>query len=564
MPILRPDPHFLRETRKQIALDPPPRTLTRSIRSHVNRLPSVFGNPFVLIVAIAAPPMISAMDPGPRLFSWSLLLFLGIAQVAGILNSQVRSHVHLVPFALLPVTAESVLRTLAVGAIRKILTLSIAGGIGFAIARFRLTDTTHPALCLAAGVVMGVGFAVVATAYSLAAQRSAWLATPLGLSLPATVLLMISLKSSAWMKAQVTHLLTQHGDLLSALLPTGWVVLPWAALAGNGPWQYLAALIPLACLAATIPLNLRWTRDTYAFREHILLNLFLETPENADEELAESVAIAQQKPTSRGETAIVDDLIDRRFLDSNLSAPEGRIESLVWRWWSPRERIVADYLRLQWPNWSDRYRLGAIVFAGTIPISVLLGLFLPDWMPVSYIGFAVGALYVLPISTSFTLRPAMLAESQLQMCPIHALPVTLEEVARVQWKATTLRSLIALPLCSVTAALALGFQGEGYLVGAAIGAQAALIWAAIRPSITVYRFQTIQRGWMKGFVSKLALAFLVLVLILDLVGICACAIPVAGLAAIVVLLPLNYLVLRATCRLLDRHGVDAINPIQPG
>jgi len=69
---------------------------------------------------------------------------------------------------------------------------------------------------------------------------------------------------------------------------------------------------------------------------------------------------------------------------------------------------------------------------------------------------------------------------------------------------------------------------------------------------------------MKGLVSKLALAFVVLVLIMDLVGLFACAFPFVGLAAAAVLLPLNYLALRFTCRLLDRHGVDAIKPIQPG
>jgi hypothetical protein len=564
MPILRPDPHSLREVRERIARNPPPNALKRSLRSQLNRFPSLFGNPFVLIVAMAAPPMISAMDPGPRHFSWSLLLFLGVAHVAGILNSQIRGHAHLVPYAFLPVTPEAVLRTLAVGAIRRIAILSIAGGIGFGIASFRLTDAANPLLSAVAGVGMAAGFAIAATAYSLAAQRSSWLATPMALALPVTVLLMISLKTSDWMKSQVTQLLSTHGDLLSALLPTGWVVLPWATLTGYGPWHYLATLIPLGFLAASIPLNLRWTRDTYAFREHILLNLFLETPEDADEELAESVAIAQHHPPSRGETAIVDDLIERRFLVSNLSTPEGRIESTVWRWWTPRERIVAEYLRLQWPNWSDRCRLGAILFAGTIPVSVLLGLFLPDWIPVSFIGFAAGALYVLPVSASFTLRPAVLADSHLQMCPIHALPVSLAEVANVQWKATTVRSLIALPLCAATAGLAIGFQGGGYLIGTIIGVQAALVWIAIRPGITVYRFQVNQRGWMKGFVSKLALAFVVFVLLLDLVGLFACAIPFAGLAAIAVLLPLNYLALRFTCRLLDRHGVDAINPIQPG
>jgi hypothetical protein len=564
MPALRPDPQLLREVRERIARNPPPNALKRSLRSQLNRLPSLFGNPFVLIVAMAAPPLISAMDPGPRHFAWSVLLFLGTSQVAGILNSQLREHVHLVPFAFLPVPPDSVLRTLAVGAIRRVVTLSIAGGIGFGIASFRLTDGANPFLSVIAGVGMAAGFALGATAYSLAAQRSSWLATPLALSLPITVLLMISLKSSTWMKTQVTQLLSTHGDLLSALLPSGWVVLPWTALTGHGPWQYLAALIPLGFLAASIPLNLRWTRDTYVFREHILLNLLLETPEGADEELAESVAIAQQRPPSRGETAILDDIADRHFLTSNLSSPEGRIESLVWRWWTPRERIVAEYLRLHWPNWSDRCRLGAIVFAGTIPISVLLGLFLPDWIAVSFIGFGAGALYVLPVSASFTLRPAVLAESQLQLCPIHALPVSLAEVARVQWKATTVRSLIALPLCAATAGLAIGFQGGGYLHGAVIGSQAALIWIAIRPGVTVYRFQAIQRGWMKGFISKLALAFVVLVLILDLVGLFACAFPFAGLAAVAALLPLNYLALRFTCRLLDRHGVDAIMPIQPG
>ena len=170
----------------------------------------------------------------------------------------------------------------------------------------------------------------------------------------------------------------------------------------------------------------------------------------------------------------------------------------------------------------------------------------------------------MPISSSFTLRPTVLADSGIQVCPLHVLPVSFADVATVQWKATLIRALAALPVSTATAAIASGFLGHGYGVGALIGAQVALIWVAVRPALTVYRFQAVNRGWMKGLISYLGLAFVVALLLLDILGVLLCAIPGAGLIATAALLPVNYLALRLTIALLARRGIDSIQPIPLG
>jgi len=560
---LHPSPTFLRRTRELIAAHTPMRAAGRSPASALRRAWRWLGNPFVLAFALISPGFISAMDPGPRHFSWSVLLFLGIASVANLINAQIFQHPHLQPFAFLPVDPRQVLRRQGRTAARLIGILSVAGGIGFAFAAARLPGPHDVGSILLAGALVTALFPALAIAYALAAQRSAWLATPLAFSFPVTVLLMILLRSSSWTQERVVTLLNAHGDLLSALLPTGWIVLPWSAITGRDSWHRLAALVPLVPLVGTLPMNLRWLSDHYSFRESILLNLFLEAPENSDDELIESVANAQQSPSSRGETAIVDDILARWFLASGLAETPGRIERMIWTWWTPRERVVAEFLRPEWPDWSGRWRMGSIVLACTIPISVTLGLWMPEWLPVSFIGYACGALYLLPVSAGFTLHPVVMGDSGVQSCPIHSVPIRLAEVASLQWKAAVTRSLAALPVSGATGALAVGMQGGGYGLGGLIGIQVALIWCAIRPGVTVYRFQSINRTWMKGPVSLIGLGFVALVLLLNLVGLIAAAVPFAGLAAVVLLLPLNYGALRWVCFLLDRHGIDAVRPVTP-
>lgn len=558
---IQPSPEFLARTRHLLAGASKTRGVGRNLYSWIGVLFRWTGNPFVLGIAVVAPPFIGAMDPGPRHFSLSLLLFIGIAYVGFIIDANVRNHPHLTLFALLPVAPIDVLRRQAARAARHIAFMSAAAGIGFGILAFNLPTLAGLGMAILAGLLIALLFPLVAVTYALAAVRSRWLAMPMAMSLPATVILLLSIKGSKWFEARVEQLMTAHGDLLSAFLPTGWVILPWSALVENGPWHLAVACIPLVPLVATLPLNLRWTRDNYQYRDAILLDLFLETPENADEELVESVAIAQQSPPSRGETAIVDDILNRSFLASNLEHPPGRIEALVWKWWTPRERTVAEYLRLSWPDWSSRWGTGSILLACTVPVCVTLGIWAPDWLPLSFIGYAAGALYLLPLSSSFTLRPAVMADTGIQVCPIHVLPVCFAEVATVQWKATVIRALAALPVSVATAAITSGFLGQGYGIGALIGAQVALIWIAIRPALTIYRFQAVNRGWMKGFVSHLGLALVVVILLLDILGLMLCAIPVGGLIATAVLLPINYLALRLTIALLARRGIDSITPI---
>ena len=558
---IQPSPEFLARTRQLLAATRNTRGVGRNLYAWIDVLFRWTGNPFVLGIAFVAPPLIGTLDPAPRHFSLSLLLFIGIAYVGFIIDSQVRNHPHLVLFALLPVHPIDVFHRQAARAARHIGFMSAAAGIGFAILAFNLHSSTGLGMPLLAGLLIALFFPVVAVTYALAAARSRWLAVPMALSLPVTVLLLLAIKGSKGFETRVGQLMSAHGDLLAAFLPTGWIVLPWSALIENGPWHLAVALVPLVPLLATLPLNLRWTRDHYRYRDAILLNLFLEAPEDADEELTESVAIAHQSPPSRGETAIVDDILNRAFLSSNLKHPPGRIEALVWQWWTPRQRLVAEYLRLSWPDWSGRWGTGSIILACTIPVSVTLGLWAPDWLPISFIGYVAGALYLLPISSSFTLRPTVLADSGIQVSPIHVLPVSFAEVATVQWKATVIRALAALPVSTATAAIASGFLGHGYGVGALIGAQVALIWVAIRPALTVYRFQAVNRGWMKGLISYLGLAFVVAILLLDILGVMLCAIPGAGLIATAALLPVNYLALRLTTGLLARRGIDSIHAV---
>jgi hypothetical protein len=557
--MLRARPDFLRNTRKECR----PLQSGRRPRSFLNaRLRDAlfqFGHPLLLLVAIVAPIFPAWLQPGPRHFAWACMLYIGTAHVAGLLANSLFNHPHLLPLALYPARDPAVFNRQFQLALRPVAGLAIALGTGFGIARSQI-DSPNLLRNLLCGLLMAGFFPLFALSYSFASFRWHWLGWPMRLALPLSALLLVIVKAVTRIEELIHRLLISHGDLLTALLPTGWVVLPWAAAAGSGAHHLLFALPPLLVVLAHLPVGFAHLRFHYRFRDAVLLNVYLEVPDEAEDALADAVHAAQAAPGFRGRTAVLDDLETRRFLAPQLPEPSAPIERWVWRWWSSRERLVAEFLRREWPAWTHQWKIGSLILVASLVSLFVLHRFTDRWHLLALIGFGIGLLFLLPWAASFNIEAIPLPGPNILFSPLHAVPIHLAEVALLQLKAVVIRSLVALPILASTGSAILWIlRDNGPLwSGAAIGAQLALFPIVARPLLTVYRFHTVLGRWMPGFIPALAFGLVILAALLTLTALILSFIPLLGLIPLIVVLALNSLTLRITCRLLASRGIDAV------
>ncbi len=560
--MLRLRPDFLRHTRQCCRALPSQGRARSFLNARLRQALFQFGHPILLLFALLAPIFPVWLEPGPRHFAWACMLYIGIAHVASILTSFLFSHPHLLPLALHPIHDSDVFHRQIQLALRPIAGLAIALGTGFGIAASRLDgfDPLRDVLC---GLAMTVIFPLFALGYSFAAFRWNWLGWPMRFALPLSALLLVLVKASTRVEAVVHRVLVSHGDLLTAFLPTGWIVLPWAAATGSGATHLLYALPPLFVVLAFLPVGFGHLRFHYRFRDAVLLNTFLEVPEEADEDFAEAVHAAQNAPASRGRTAILDDLEARHFLSPQLPEPGARIERWVWRWWSPRERLVAEFLRREWPSWTQHWKTGSLLLIASLVSLFVLRRFDQEWYLMTLIGFGIALLFLLPWSASFNIESIPVPGPNIMVSPLHAVPIRLAEIARLQFKLVVVRSLVALPVLAPAGAFVIWIIQDNSPIwtGAVAGAQLALFPIVARPLLTVYRFHTVLGRWMPGFIAALAFGLVILAALLTLVSLILAFLPFIGLVPLGIVLALNTLTLWITCRLLSSRGIDAVRTV---
>ncbi len=560
--MLRLRSDFLRNTRQCCRAFPTQRRARSFLNTRLRQALFQFGHPFLLLFALLAPVFPVWLEPGPRHFAWACMLYIGTAHVASILASFLFSHPHLLTLALHPTLDSDVFHRQILLALRPIAGLAIALGTGFSIATARL-DGFNPLRDVLCGLAMAVIFPLFALGYSFAAFRWNWLGWPMRFALPLSALLLVLVKASTRVEAVVHRVLVSHGDLLTAFLPTGWIVLPWAAATGSGAIHLLYALPPLFVVLAFLPVGFAHLRFHYRFRDAVLLNTFLEVPEEADPDFAEAVHSAQNAPGSRGRTAILDDLEARHFLSPQLPEPGALIERWVWRWWSPRERLVAEFLRSEWPAWTRHWKTGSLILIASLFSLFVLHRADDQWSALSLVGFGTALLFLLPWSASFNIEPLPLPGPNILVSPLHAVPIHLAEVARLQLKAVVVRSLVAVPVFALTGTAVLWILPDNSppWTGTAAGAQFALFPIAARPLLTVYRFHTVLGRWMPGFIPALAFGLVILAALLTLTALILSFIPLLGLIPLALVLALNTLTLWITCRLLSSRGIDAVRTL---
>jgi hypothetical protein len=507
----------------------------------------------------AVPSVFAWIDWGDpaRRFAWSYLGFLSVNLFVLRLRWCWEQDPDLVPLALLPVSEESVAVRQFHRGLRALAWPTAMVVIGWGIASFPLG--TGLGTWLGVSLAFALLFPALAIALTLWSYQLRFLRLGLAWAPLLTVPALIALKWSPRLAASTRQLLETHGDALAACLPTGWLLLPaHARLVGGSPWLY-APLVPALMLLGSLPSAWTWFRDRYRFREGVLLDQFGELPAEADEALVEAVSEAQTQPSGRGETAVVDDLLSGNFLEPRLPCPEEWIEAQVWRWWTPRQRLVAEYLQCEWPDWTQNLRVSlgfiaaALVLGGT-----LKAMGSPYWHFAYLGGGAAAGLLLLPFGNGFHSGLLGAHCGSLRLSPWLWQPVSSEEIIGTLWKATALRTAVAFPIWTAAATTAGWLAGIDLWIGATLGAQTALVPLAFYPLTLVGQFRRSLSSFRSSPAGWLTGGILVLTVVGVILSVAASLVPGWGWLAVAAMAAVSWLPLWMTVKLVNHGRLDAL------
>ena len=425
--------------------------------------------------------------PGRRALL-SVLALLVALNLHGLLLKAIYQHPDLLAQALLPASREWVFRRQLRLGLRQLLWLPLAGAVVAWIVQGtgRGTEVPWPLAGLA-GALLGtylvaLGFLALRWRHAARAYGLGWV----GL----VTLWLGSNFAPAPLRAAVISWLNEQGDLLVGVLPTGWLVGPghrW--LTGQAHASDALWLLPALALTTLLPSVRRWLEQRYQFREAVLLDYAAEVPEDCSAEDREALAGHFEAPQRTGLTEITDRILSREFLLPASEPTSGWIERWVWRWWTPRERLLAEWDWATGPTWTFAWKTGAMLLGGSLVLTLsgrLLGwTWLESALPV---GGVLGGLSSLPVLIGLAggrLQTPFGATAKLS--PYAVYPRGLKELLGLLNKVSLVRTLAALPLVTAFGACAAVMQERPWWVGVDFAVRAGFAAWAITPAWLVVR-----------------------------------------------------------------------------
>jgi len=550
-PRLAASPDFIRETRRLIRAAGGRRGPVMIRARHAWN--GGWGALLFAAFLVAMPAVLHAPDshvgnPG------DVLLLLGVLLGA---RGWIRAdHAHHLPLAFWPADEDAAVRRLGRASVVKWAWTCGWLGLGHALAAAQASRYERPLLA----VLQGAAFALVLGGLGVVETWAAWRWKLVRRYLAALLLAALGFLAAAafaeGLRPSMKALLSEHGDVLAALAPAGWLVLPWSAWVQGGPWFNAWFLLPLGLALLALPRAFLAILAAGRFRDRVLFEWFGQIPVGASPEFGDAVhdaLVGIQSAHAPGPTANADAILDRAFLASPLASAERLRDRWAWRWWTPAQRVLAECMARAWPR-TGRHRIVGLL---AIPVG-----WLGTWMAArtSFEGTILAAA-VVPHVIAVTLLVPWLSPFQ-SIALVRILPVRLLDAAWLRWKHTVLRTLLPGVVLSLGGAVTMGIAREPAWVGAVVGLQVALAPAVVSPFATVYGLVNGQRT--KGFVGLLCILGIAAGAFLNIAGLLTLPIPFLGLGSEAFCLGLNLALLGLVNRLHHRLRLQGAPVAQGG
>lgn len=242
--------------------------------------------------------------------------------------------------------------------------------------------------------------------------------------------------------------LNQSAEWWVLLLPTGWVIRPFHRWLTGGEWQEWIRLLPAVILVASLPAALNRLLARTRVRDHALLVYSAQVPDNADDTLREAVEAGLNRPVSRPLGELRSAVQSRQFLAPDAEPEPGAwVERLLWRMWTPRERLLAEVAFGRLPGWSKSYRnaslaLGLLMVVAALGVHWQIAWLQWSWLP----AVALLGLVLTPLEPSVGIWAQCPVLGQVGFQATALFPVGFAEVGRWALKSTRLRLLLGAPL----------------------------------------------------------------------------------------------------------------------
>jgi hypothetical protein len=250
--------------------------------------------------------------------------------------------------------------------------------------------------------------------------------------------------------------LDQFGWWIGRILPTGWATLAFHEAAVKGAWAWLLLPIGLAAvLAALLWRVVQWLIGSLLPRELILAQYAAQLPEGTDPESVEQFQRGLELPKGPGETAILDEVMSTGLLAPIRDRPTDFLTRRVWQWWTPRERLLAEWGYPEWPTWARTWQRSVLVLLGSAVAGLLAQRVGSTAGAVLFLGIGtvLAGFGLLPISPGPSRGLSPRAMGNGFMAGLLVVPVTWSEVRRMAAKAAAVRLLAALPVVALAALL---------------------------------------------------------------------------------------------------------------
>jgi len=535
-PGLQPSATFLRETRRLVG-----KARGRRVGLGVLRRPQSVVPILAAMVLVVVPAATSSW--APQVANAFDVLVIVWVMLAASSQDMIGEHPHHLPFAFWPADEDAAVRRLLRRALLRWTRPCALLGMGHAIGALRMESPPHPALAVLQGVLFALLLAGVAVVQSWAALR--W--RPFRRYLSAIAWCGLAIAGAAvsdTLRRPVASMLPQHGDLLAAMVPPGWLVLPWSAWVRGGPWLNASFAIPLAVVLAALPRVLQELRAFGRFRDRILFEWFGQIPEDAPAELGDALHAAltsMQSANAPGPTATTDAILAQSFLGSPLASPGRLLDRWAWRWWTPAQRLAAECMMRSWPLARTHRTVGLLA----IPAAWAATWFCAHRQ---FEGPSVILPVVLHGVVVATLVPWLSPFSGIAV--VRALPIRLLDVAWLRWKHTLLRALLPSAFLPAAGAVSMWIAEQPAWMGAIVGLQVAWAPVVVSPFATVYGL--LNGTHAKGLVGRSIMVVVALLVLFNITGAVVLWLPFIGLGFETLCLALNLALLLTVNRLLHR------------
>ena len=232
------------------------------------------------------------------------------------------------------------------------------------------------------------------------------------------------------------------------LLPTGWVIRPFHRWLTGGDWHEWIRLLPAVVLVASLPNAVHRLLARARIRDHALLVYGAQVPDDADDAFREAVEAELNRPAPRPLGELRGAVESRLFLAPDAEPLPGHwIERLLWRIWTPRERLLAEVAFGPLPAWSKSYHTASLVFALLIALAALGVHWQIAWLQWSWLAAVAPLVLVLtPVEPALGIWAQCPVLGQVSFQATALFPVGFAEVGRWALKSTRLRLLLGAPL----------------------------------------------------------------------------------------------------------------------